>query len=50
MRGKLKDLTFGRDGEQNITITVNGDFRDEFDRLKGQDINLEVKRWRTPQK
>lgn len=48
MRGKLKDLTFGQNGEQNITITVAGDFRDEYDRLKGKDINLEVKRWREP--
>ncbi len=48
MRGKLKDLTFGRNGEQHITITITGDFRDEFDRLKCQDINLEIKRWREP--
>lgn len=48
MRGKLKDLTFGRNGEQHITITVTGDFREEFDRLKDRDVNLEIKRWREP--
>lgn len=48
MKGKLKDLTFGRNGEQHITITITGDFRDEYDRLKCQDINLEIKQWREP--
>lgn len=48
MRGKLKDLTFGRNGEQNITITVTRDFSEDFDRLKGSDVNVEIKKWRAP--
>ena len=48
MRGKLKDLTFGRDGEQHITITVRGDFRADFDKLKDKDVRLDIKAWREP--
>lgn len=48
MRGKLKDLTFGRNGEQNITITVTRDFSEDFDKLKDGEVNLEIKRWREP--
>ena len=48
MRGRLKDLTFGRNGEQHITITVRRDFRQDYDELNGHDINVEIKRWREP--
>lgn len=48
MRGKLKDLTFGANGEQHITITVTRDFRECFDALKGADVNVEIKKWREP--
>lgn len=46
MKGKLKDLTFGRNGEQNITVTVKGDFREMFDKLKDKDVRVEIKAWR----
>lgn len=48
MRGKLKDLTFGANGEQYITITVTRDFREDFDALKDSDVNVEIKKWREP--
>lgn len=48
MRGKLKDLTFGAHGEQHITITVTRDFREDYDRLKDCDVNVEIKKWREP--
>ena len=48
MRGRLKDLTFGFQGEQHITVTVQHDFCSEFDRLKDYDISVEIKRWRDP--
>lgn len=46
MIGRLKDLSFGRNGEQNITLTVQTDFCEEFDRLKDHDISIEIKRHR----
>ena len=48
MRGTLKDLTFGARGEQYITITVTRDFQEDFERLKGSEINVEIKQWREP--
>jgi hypothetical protein len=46
MTGKLKDLTFGRDGEQHITVTVRSDFKERFDELRDADIDIEIKRHR----
>lgn len=48
MRGKLRDLTFGPQGEQHITVTVAQDFRESFDALKSSDVNVEIKKWREP--
>lgn len=48
MKGRLKDLTFGAHGEQHITVTVAGDFRESYDALKDADINVEIKKWRRP--
>lgn len=48
MRGRLRDLTFGPKGEQHITVTVQQDFRDEYDRLLGKDVRVEIKMWREP--
>lgn len=48
MRGRLRDLTFGPKGEQHITVTVQTDFRDDFDKLKDKDIRVEIKVWREP--
>lgn len=44
MTGKLKDLTINRDNTQNITITINADFREEFDKLKDSEIEAEIKK------
>lgn len=46
MIGRLKDLTFGRNREQIITLTIKGDFRDQFDQLKDFDVDIEIKRHR----
>lgn len=48
MRGKLKDLTFGAHGEQYLTITVNQDFRSEYDALKDMDVDVQIKKYRKP--
>ncbi|MGN0444210.1 MAG: hypothetical protein ACI4F5_06320 [Acutalibacteraceae bacterium] len=46
MIGRLKDLTFERNGDSVITVTVQTDFGEEFDRLKDFDIDVEIKRHR----
>ncbi len=47
MKGRLKDLTFGRDGEQIITLTIlEDDFRAEFDSLKEHELEITIKRYR----
>lgn len=46
MRGWLRDLTFGPNGEQHITVTVHKDFREEFEKLKGQELDVDIKKHR----
>lgn len=45
MIGKLKDLTMNRDGTQNITVTVQADFREEFDELMDKEVTVEIKKY-----
>lgn len=45
MIGTLKDLTLNRDGTQNITVTVQADFREEFDDLYDQEVSVEIKKY-----
>jgi len=44
MTGKLKDLTMNMDKSQNLTITINEDFREEYDKLKDDNITIEIKK------
>lgn len=46
MIGKLKSLTFERNGDSVITVTVRSDFGDQFDELKDFDVDVEIKRHR----
>ena len=46
MFGFLKDLTLNRDGSQNVTLTVRGDFRQMFDELQGKELDVEIKQHR----
>jgi hypothetical protein len=46
MIGRLRDLTFGANGEQHVTVTVKSDFRERFDELKDTDIDVEIKKHR----
>ena len=46
MIGRLKDLSFTRNGEQIIAITVKSDVSELFDELKDFDIDIEIKRHR----
>jgi hypothetical protein len=45
MVGRLSGITINRDGTQNITVTVNTDFSNEYDELKDKDINVEIKKY-----
>ena len=45
MIGKLSGLTLNRDGSQNITITVQTDFREKYDELVPNDVNVDIKKY-----
>ncbi len=46
MKGRLVDLSFGLNRKQRVTIELEGDFRDKFDKLKDADIKVEIKKYR----
>ena len=46
MKGRLKDLTIGLNGEQNITVSVLGDFREEYRKLNDQPVDVLIKKHR----
>lgn len=46
MKGRLKDLTIGLDGVQNLTLAILGDFREEFKKLKEVDVEVAIKMFR----
>ncbi len=48
MRGRLIDISLGLNRKQRITIEVDRDFREEFDRLKDGDIRVEIVKYRKP--
>lgn len=43
MRGTLRDLTLNRDGTQNITLTVEADFREQFDAMRGKGLDIDIR-------
>ena len=44
MVGRLSGLTLNRDGSQNITVTIQSDFREKYDELADSDVNVEIKK------
>lgn len=46
MRGRLIDMSLGLNRKQRITVEVDGDFREEFDRLKGNELDVEIRKHR----
>lgn len=46
MRGRLADLSFGLGGRQRVTFEIDGDFREEADRLQGCELDIAVKKHR----
>lgn len=39
-------MTVGLNGKQRVTIELDTDFREGYEKLTGADINLSVKKWR----
>ena len=46
MRGRLLDLSIGINRKQRVTIELDRDFREDFDRLQGQELDVEIKKHR----
>lgn len=46
LTGRLKDMAFSRSGRQIISIEVNEDFREQFDALAENDLDIEIKQHR----
>lgn len=46
MIGKLKDLTFTRNGNQILSVELRADYTEQFDELKDGDVNVEIKKYR----
>ena len=46
MRGRLIDLSIGMNRKQRITIEVDRDFREDFDRLREAELDVEIKKHR----
>lgn len=44
MIGRLKDFTINIDGSQNITMTVEADFREAYDELKDKELEITIKK------
>lgn len=46
MRGRLVDMSIGLNSKNRVTVELDRDFRDDFDRLKGLELDVEIKRHR----
>ena len=44
MEGRLTGFSLNRDGSQNVTVTVSGDFGDTYDELKDVPVEVEIKK------
>lgn len=46
MIGRLRFLAIGRNQEQAVTIDLRDDFREQFESLRGCDVDVEIKKHR----
>lgn len=46
MKGRLKDLTIGLDGTQNLTLSVMSDFREEYGKLRDLLLDIQIRQHR----
>ena len=44
MEGRLTGFSLNRDGSQNVTVTVTGDFGGMYDELKDSPVSIEIKK------
>lgn len=44
MEGRLTGFSLNRDGSQNVTVTVAGDFAETYDKLKDETVSVEIKK------
>lgn len=44
MEGRLTGFSLNRDGSQNVTVTVAGDFAETYDSLKDETVSVEIKK------
>ena len=44
MEGRLTGFSLNRDGSQNVTVTVAGDFGTMYDELKDAPVSIEIKK------
>ena len=46
MNGRFIDFSIGLNKKQRITLEVDKDYREEFDRLNGAELSIEIKKYR----
>lgn len=46
MRGRLVDLSLGLNRKYRVTVEVDRDFREDFDRLREAELDIEIKKHR----
>ncbi len=46
MKGRLLDLSVGLNRKQRLTLEIDGDFRQEYDKLHDSDLDIEIKKYR----
>lgn len=46
LKAKIKELTIGLDRKQILALSILGDFRGQYDRLKDKELSVEIKLYR----
>lgn len=46
MRGRLVDISIGLNRKQRVTVELDRDFREDFERLRESDVDVTIKRHR----
>ena len=46
MKARIKGLVMSLDGGQELTLSLPGDWRDEYAKLKDADVDVEIKKYR----
>lgn len=46
MRGRLVDMSIGLNRKYRVTVEVDRDFREDFEKLKGQELDVDIRKHR----